>query len=52
MEYKPIVFGDFMKMGADASDRIYEDLTDLNKLKNILNDVGVVFFILLFIFYS
>jgi len=43
MEYKPIVFGDFMKMGADASDRIYEDLTDLNKLKNILNDVGVVF---------
>ena len=42
MEYKPIIFGDFMKMGADASDRIYEDLTDLNKLKNILNDVGAV----------
>lgn len=40
LENKPIIFGDFMKMGADPADRIYEDLTDLNKLKNILNDVS------------
>ncbi|XP_033099985.1 dynein heavy chain 6, axonemal-like [Anneissia japonica] len=35
---KPIIFGDFMKMGADPSDRFYEDITDLNKLKTVLND--------------
>ncbi|XP_071942686.1 dynein axonemal heavy chain 6-like [Antedon mediterranea] len=35
---KPIIFGDFMKMGADPADRFYEDITDLNKLKNVLND--------------
>lgn len=39
METNPIIFGDFMKMGADAADRMYEDLTDMNKLKNVLNDV-------------
>ncbi|XP_022090689.1 dynein heavy chain 6, axonemal-like isoform X2 [Acanthaster planci] len=35
---KPIIFGDFMKMGADESDRLYEDIMDLNKLKNVLQD--------------
>ena len=29
-----------MKMGADPSDRMYEELTDLTKLQNILNDVS------------
>jgi hypothetical protein len=38
-ETKPILFGDFMKMGAEPSDRMYEELTDMNKLQNILNDV-------------
>jgi hypothetical protein len=28
-----------MKMGAEPSDRMYEELTDMNKLQNILNDV-------------
>ncbi|XP_028414460.1 dynein heavy chain 6, axonemal-like [Dendronephthya gigantea] len=37
-ETKPILFGDFMKMGAEPSDRMYEELTDMNKLQNILND--------------
>ena len=40
LESQPIIFGDFMKMGADPADRMYEDLTDLNKLKNVLNDVS------------
>lgn len=29
-----------MKMGAEPSDRMYEELTDLTKLQNILNDVS------------
>jgi hypothetical protein len=28
-----------MKMGAEPSDRMYEELMDMNKLQNILNDV-------------
>ena len=39
LENKPIIFGDFLKMGAEPADRMYEDLTDINKLKNVLNDV-------------
>ncbi|XP_038058163.1 dynein heavy chain 6, axonemal-like isoform X3 [Patiria miniata] len=35
---KPIIFGDFMKMGAEENDRLYEDIMDLNKLKNVLQD--------------
>jgi len=31
----PIIFGDFMKMGADQADRIYEALTDMKKVSNI-----------------
>ncbi|XP_071788570.1 dynein axonemal heavy chain 6-like isoform X3 [Asterias amurensis] len=34
----PIIFGDFMKMGADESDRLYEDIADANKLRNVLQD--------------
>ncbi|CAB4037622.1 dynein heavy chain 6, axonemal-like [Paramuricea clavata] len=37
-ESKPILYGDFMKMGADPADRMYEELTDMNKLQTILND--------------
>ncbi|XP_054751474.2 dynein axonemal heavy chain 6-like isoform X1 [Lytechinus pictus] len=35
---KPIIFGDFMKVGAEEADRLYEDIMDLNKLKNVLGD--------------
>ncbi|XP_031561113.1 dynein heavy chain 6, axonemal-like [Actinia tenebrosa] len=27
-----------MKMGADPSDKVYEELVDINKVKNLLND--------------
>ena len=37
----PILFGDFLKMGADKADRMYEELNDFGKLKTILNDVSV-----------
>ena len=39
---KPIIFGDFMKMGAEAEDRFYEDITNMDKLQNILQDVSIV----------
>ncbi|KAM8939967.1 dynein axonemal heavy chain 6 [Pelodytes ibericus] len=35
---KPIIFGDFMKVGADKSDKAYEDITDMEKIKSILQD--------------
>lgn len=38
-ETTPILFGDFMKMGADPADRIYEDLVDITKVKTLLTDV-------------
>ncbi|XP_071825285.1 dynein axonemal heavy chain 6-like isoform X2 [Apostichopus japonicus] len=34
----PIIFGDFMKMGADAADRFYEDINNLEKLQAVLQD--------------
>ncbi|XP_015770017.1 PREDICTED: dynein heavy chain 6, axonemal-like [Acropora digitifera] len=37
-ETTPILFGDFMKMGADPGDRIYEDLVDITKVKTLLAD--------------
>lgn len=39
-ETSPILFGDFMKMGADPADRIYEELVDISKVKNLLADVS------------
>ena len=36
----PILFGDFLKMGADKADKMYEELNDFVKLKTILNDVS------------
>ncbi|XP_075140366.1 dynein axonemal heavy chain 6 [Leptodactylus fuscus] len=34
----PIIFGDFIKVGADKADRVYEDLTDMEKIKSVLQD--------------
>nr|KAF6446457.1 dynein axonemal heavy chain 6 [Rousettus aegyptiacus] len=35
---KPIIFGDFIKFGADKSDRIYDDMPDMEKISNVLQD--------------
>ncbi|XP_019373751.1 PREDICTED: dynein heavy chain 6, axonemal [Gavialis gangeticus] len=35
---KPIIFGDFLKFGADKADRIYEDLTNMEKIVTVLQD--------------
>ncbi|XP_072261492.1 dynein axonemal heavy chain 6 [Pyxicephalus adspersus] len=35
---KPIIFGDFIKVGADKAERVYEDLTDMEKLQSVLQD--------------
>lgn len=37
----PIIFGNFMKMGANADDKMYEELNDFTKLKNVLQDVSI-----------
>ena len=37
----PIIFGDFMKMGADKEDKYYEDIANMDKLRNVLQDVSV-----------
>ncbi|KAJ0037224.1 hypothetical protein NL108_018608 [Boleophthalmus pectinirostris] len=34
----PIIFGDFMTVGAEKEDRIYEDLTDIEKIQAVLQD--------------
>ncbi|KAM7536598.1 hypothetical protein Aperf_G00000086397 [Anoplocephala perfoliata] len=33
---KPLFFGDFMNIGANKEDRIYEEITDLDKLKSTM----------------
>ncbi|KAE8631104.1 hypothetical protein XENTR_v10001083 [Xenopus tropicalis] len=35
---KPIIFGDFTKVGVDKADKVYEDLTDMEKIKSVLQD--------------
>nr|XP_019939373.1 PREDICTED: dynein heavy chain 6, axonemal [Paralichthys olivaceus] len=35
---QPIIFGDFIKVGVDKEDRLYEDLTDMNKIQTVLQD--------------
>uniref|UniRef100_A0A3Q3ICB6 AAA+ ATPase domain-containing protein n=1 Tax=Monopterus albus TaxID=43700 RepID=A0A3Q3ICB6_MONAL len=35
---QPIIFGDFIKVGAEKVDRLYEDLTDMNKIQTVLQD--------------
>ena len=39
-ETHPIIFGDFLKIGAPAIDRVYDDLQDLKKLGVVLSDVS------------
>lgn len=34
----PILFGDFMKVGAEKQDRIYEELTNIDKVRTVLHD--------------
>lgn len=41
---KPVIFGDFMKMGADKQDRLYEEITDYEKMKSIFQDVILIHF--------
>ncbi|KAG7486149.1 dynein heavy chain 6, axonemal [Solea senegalensis] len=35
---QPIIFGDFIKVGVDKEDRLYEDLTDMDKIQTVLED--------------
>ncbi|XP_063473624.1 dynein axonemal heavy chain 6 isoform X8 [Symphalangus syndactylus] len=35
---KPIIFGDFIKFGADKANRIYDDMPDIEKIANVLQD--------------
>ncbi|KAL7841172.1 hypothetical protein SRHO_G00248630 [Serrasalmus rhombeus] len=35
---QPIIFGDFIKVGVDKADRVYEDLMDMEKIRNVLQD--------------
>jgi hypothetical protein len=37
---KPIMFGDFMKMGAEKSEQFYEEITNYDKLRSVLTDVS------------
>lgn len=43
-ESSPIIFGDFIKVGADPSDRLYEELADMKKISNVLNEVWILKF--------
>ena len=38
-EESPIIFGDFIKIGATDSDKMYEDLVDMKKLYTVLSEV-------------
>ncbi|XP_005385504.1 PREDICTED: dynein heavy chain 6, axonemal [Chinchilla lanigera] len=35
---KPIIFGDFIKFGIEKSERIYDDMPDMEKIANVLQD--------------
>lgn len=47
---QPIIFGNFMKMAAPSTDRMYEDLTDIAKVKSVLTDVCVIYYIFLIVY--
>ncbi|KAK7929355.1 hypothetical protein WMY93_005750 [Mugilogobius chulae] len=34
----PIIFGDFLRVSAEKEDRVYEDLTDIQKIQAVLQD--------------
>eukprot|EP00731_Ephydatia_muelleri_P001617 Em0001g1617a len=38
MEESPIVFGDFLKVGAPKSDRVYEELSNIKKTVSVLTE--------------
>lgn len=38
----PIIFGDFIKVGAAREDRVYEDLSIIEKVKASMADVSEV----------
>ena len=38
---QPIIFGDYIKVGADKVDRMYEDLSTNAKVKQVLADVSI-----------
>ena len=40
LEEKPIIFGDYMKMGAAKDDRMYEEIADFRKVTNVLTEVS------------
>lgn len=40
-EESPIIFGDYLKMGASQSDRIYEELVDMKKVASVLSEVSL-----------
>ena len=37
-EKKPIIYGDFMRIGAEGKDRVYEDIQNMEKLEKVLAD--------------
>ena len=40
-EESPIIFGDFIKIGAADADKMYEELTNMKKLASVLDEVRV-----------
>lgn len=43
LEEHPIIFGDYIKVGASKDDRLYEEYPDMKKLRNALSEVGKVY---------
>ena len=39
-ETNPIIFGDYIKVGAEKADRVYEDLSNIEKVKSVLGEVS------------
>jgi len=39
-ETDPIIFGDYIKVGAEKADRVYEDLSNIEKVKAVLGEVS------------
>ena len=37
----PIIFGDYMKVGANKEDRMYEELSNIDRVKQVLGDVSI-----------
>ena len=39
-EESPIIFGDYLKVGAARSDRVYEEFLDMRKVLHVLGEVS------------